>query len=719
MAAYAQKNSESNRAIRKRSLDTIIVPVVIRVLLLGFCYFFLWRRLGRRKRQRRRQLLFFDPTTSLFDHNASVNSKGMKETGKVDVTFFELRTILVATQNFSNINKLGQGGFGPVYKGKLANGQDIAVKRLSITSSGQGVEEFKNEVLLISKLQHRNLVKPLGCCVEENEKTLTHEFMPNKSLDFFIFAAYAQKNSESNGAIRKRSLDTIIVPVVIGVLLLGFCYFFLWRRLGRRKRQRRRQLLFSDPTTSLSDHNASVNSKGMKETGKVDVTFFELRTILAATQNFSNINKLGQGGFGPVYKVKLANGQEIAVKRLSITSSGQGVEEFKNEVLLISKLQHKNLVKPLGCCVEENEKTLTHEFMPNKSLDSFIFEKLRKLGRRKRQRRRQLLFSDPTTSLSDHNASVNSKGMKETGKVDVTFFELRTILAATQNFSNINKLGQGGFGPVYKLANGQEIAVKRLSITSSGQGVEEFKNEVLLISKLQHKNLVKPLGCCVEENEKTLTHEFMPNKSLDFFIFAAYAQKNSESNGAIRKRSLDTIIVPVVIGVLLLGFCYFFLWRRLGRRKRQRRRQLLFFDPTTSLSDHNASVNSKGMKETRKVDVTFFELRTILAATQNFSNINKLGQGGFGPVYKGKLANGQEIAIKRLSITSPGQGVEEFINEVLLMSKLQHRNLVKPLGCCVEENEKTLTHEFMPNKSLDFFIFGTTRVLSGQKSVAK
>uniref|UniRef100_A0A2N9IAJ3 Receptor-like serine/threonine-protein kinase n=1 Tax=Fagus sylvatica TaxID=28930 RepID=A0A2N9IAJ3_FAGSY len=93
--------------------------------------------------------------------------------------------IAAATDNFSAANKLGEGGFGPVYKGEL-QGHEIAVKRLS-KSSGQGLEEFKNEVKLISKLQHRNLAKVLGCCVEREEKIIIYEYMLNKSLDRFIF----------------------------------------------------------------------------------------------------------------------------------------------------------------------------------------------------------------------------------------------------------------------------------------------------------------------------------------------------------------------------------------------------------------------------------------------------------------------------------------------------------------------------------------------------
>ncbi|XP_055823167.1 G-type lectin S-receptor-like serine/threonine-protein kinase At4g03230 isoform X3 [Solanum dulcamara] len=105
---------------------------------------------------------------------------------RIDVPFFSLNRILVATENFSNASKLGRGGFGPVYKGKFLGGIDMAVKRLS-SNSGQGVEEFKTEVMLIAKLQHRNLVRLLGYCVERNEKILLYEYMPNKSLDTFLF----------------------------------------------------------------------------------------------------------------------------------------------------------------------------------------------------------------------------------------------------------------------------------------------------------------------------------------------------------------------------------------------------------------------------------------------------------------------------------------------------------------------------------------------------
>ncbi|KAK6915440.1 Serine-threonine/tyrosine-protein kinase, catalytic domain [Dillenia turbinata] len=110
----------------------------------------------------------------------------------------------------------------------------------------------------------------------------------------------------------------------------------------------------------------------------VDLPIYDLRTIIEATNNFSSTNKLGQGGFGSVYKGQQPDGQEIAVKRLS-KDSGQGPTEFANEMMLIVQLQHKNLVKLLGCCVHKEEKMLVYEYLPNKSLDTFCFHQSRKL----------------------------------------------------------------------------------------------------------------------------------------------------------------------------------------------------------------------------------------------------------------------------------------------------------------------------------------------------
>ncbi|KAH7651413.1 Non-specific serine/threonine protein kinase protein, partial [Dioscorea alata] len=101
--------------------------------------------------------------------------------------YFSLRQIKAATRNFHATNKLGEGGFGPVHKGVLSDGTLIAVKQLSSKSS-QGNREFVNEIGMISALQHPNLVKLFGCCIEGNQLLLVYEYMENNSLANALFS---------------------------------------------------------------------------------------------------------------------------------------------------------------------------------------------------------------------------------------------------------------------------------------------------------------------------------------------------------------------------------------------------------------------------------------------------------------------------------------------------------------------------------------------------
>ncbi|GLT50960.1 hypothetical protein SLA2020_244120 [Shorea laevis] len=100
-----------------------------------------------------------------------------------------------------------------------------------------------------------------------------------------------------------------------------------------------------------------------------------------------------------------------------------------------------------------------------------------------------------------------------------------------------------------------------------------------------------------------------------------------------------------------------------------------------------------------------FSLRQIKAATKNFDLANKIGEGGFGPVYKGQLTDGKAIAVKQLSAKSK-QGNREFVNEIGMISALQHRHLVKLYGCCIEGNQLLLIYEYMENNSLARALFG-------------
>ncbi|KAL9456256.1 hypothetical protein AB3S75_005473 [Citrus x aurantiifolia] len=165
------------------------------------------------------------------------------------------------------------------------------------------------------------------------------------------------------------------ISTFVLVVLIGSYVVYLRRKKGAKNDEKRSQRgllheLAGPISVSLTQEGDLVSSE--------ELPFVHLAVIKAATDGFSDSNKLGQGGFGTVYKGVLPNGKEVAVKRLS-RKSWQGLEEFKNEIILIAKLQHRNLVRLVSCGIEGEEKLLIYEFMPNRSLDCFIFDSERRL----------------------------------------------------------------------------------------------------------------------------------------------------------------------------------------------------------------------------------------------------------------------------------------------------------------------------------------------------
>ncbi|XP_021719538.1 G-type lectin S-receptor-like serine/threonine-protein kinase At1g11330 [Chenopodium quinoa] len=162
----------------------------------------------------------------------------------------------------------------------------------------------------------------------------------------------------------------VAASVISGTAAVAAIIWFLWRRSQSKGKAP------PLPVKRVERSQATPNPHVFRDKSQVvieDLQILEFDKLAEATDSFHEYNLLGAGGFGQVYKGKLEDGQEIAVKRLS-RASGQGAEEFMNEVALISKLQHRNLVKLLGCCVEGEEKMLIYEYMPNKSLDAFLFD---------------------------------------------------------------------------------------------------------------------------------------------------------------------------------------------------------------------------------------------------------------------------------------------------------------------------------------------------------
>ncbi|XP_016479064.2 G-type lectin S-receptor-like serine/threonine-protein kinase At4g27290 [Nicotiana tabacum] len=181
---------------------------------------------------------------------------------------------------------------------------------------------------------------------------------------------------------------------------------------------------------------------------------------------------------------------------------------------------------------------------------------------------------------------------------------------------------------------------------------------------------------------------------------------SQSENSSVEKVKKLRISLPLAASILLLAVCLI-LYINQKKKKKKDQDQIRFGEGKgRKISEMFYTNESKD----EVPDLPLFDFATILDATDNFSLNYKLGEGGFGPVYKGVLKERQEIAVKRLSRYS-AQGTDEFMNEVIFIAKLQHRNLVKLLGCCIQAEETMLIYEYMPNSSLDWFLFDRDRSL--------
>ncbi|KAM3385174.1 hypothetical protein ACQJBY_009241 [Aegilops geniculata] len=212
---------------------------------LLFCVLYIIRRRKRGKINSTEQPKNMDEILRLWK---------MEDTGS-EFSLYDFSQIADATDNFSPGKILGQGGFGPVYKGIFPDGQEVAIKKLAARSR-QGLVEFKNEIQLVAKLQHRHLVRLLGCCIHDEEKILIYEYMSNKSLDYFIF--------DPN---RRTSLNWMIRLKIVQGIAQGLLYLHEHSRLRIIHRDLKASNILLD-----SELNPKISDFGMARIFPSDAT---------------------------------------------------------------------------------------------------------------------------------------------------------------------------------------------------------------------------------------------------------------------------------------------------------------------------------------------------------------------------------------------------------------------------------------------------------------
>ncbi|XP_057451775.1 uncharacterized protein LOC130743546 [Lotus japonicus] len=986
-----------NKGLNKEQLAGVLagcIMFIVAMIILGMVL--LWRKRTKKLQNPGKKQIF---RWNNHPHN--------KENEDIDIPIFDLSTIANATDNFSICNKLGEGGFGPVYKGTLTNGQNIAVKRLC-NNTGQGPQEFINEVFLIANLQHRNLVKLLGCCIQNDERILIYEFMINRSLDYFIFDQTGQ------------------------ILLLWDQRFKIISGISRGL-----LYLHEDSRLRIIHRDLKASNILLDENMNPKISDFGLARIFGGDEAEDKTKRVA-GTYGYMSPEYAAHGYfsvksdvfSFGVILLEIVSGKNNREYFPNDLQLIGhawKLWCKNtplevLDESLGdsiapaiqevsrcihtglLCVQERP-----EDRPDMSAVVLMLNGEKPLPRPKEPAFYPRHLSSPSANSKRHSTNEISLSLLDTEyrkqwmesfivlvlcslllHFIPSFYTLdivapgqslkddKTLVSAEGSFEagffNFGDPNSQYFGIWYKGLSPRTVAwiANRDSPVGNSSGVLNITDGGNLVILDATKGLVwssnisttakKPVLQLLETGNLVVREESNPENLLwqsfdlpgDTFLpemkirsnikignytsLVCWKDTENPARGEYSYR-IDTRGYPQVVitqgetllfrvgswnGKILTGIPSETLYKlfdfsfvitdeevsygyqqmnqsiisrymltSIGQVQRlvwsdQTKSWQLFFVgpadqcdnyalcgansncdvdnsptceclqgfipksqgdwnsqkwndgcvrrvnldcglsdgflkhtgmklPDTSASwlnksmnleecekfclkncsctayasldvrdggsgcllwfnnimdvrimtsggqdlyirvadselDHHTGLNKmqlagvlagcsvfvgamiilgvallwkKKLKKTGKsqilrwkshpdnkedesIDIPIFELSTIAKATNNFSTSNKLGEGGFGPVYKGTWTNGQDIAVKRLCDNS-GQGPKEFINEVVLIANLQHRNLVKLLGCCIQNDERILIYEFMINRSLDYFIFDQTR----------
>ncbi|KAL3825719.1 hypothetical protein ACJIZ3_021748 [Penstemon smallii] len=269
-------------------------------------------------------------------------------------------------------------GFEPCEQSNNTNGNGDGFLRLQFTKVPDFAEQFQSSQANVCRtrcLSNCSCIAyayyPNIGCMSWSEHLIDVQRFNGDGVDLYI----RLENSELDNH-RERKL-VIIIPIVVGFAAICIVILIIWCWIVKRKGKiiaiEKDRKVFEAGLAFPSNSSAIVLRDENEKVKIEELPLFTFGTLSRSTDKFHENNLLGKGGFGLVYKGNLTNGKEIAVKRLS-AASGQGNEEFMNEAVVISKLQHRNLVKFIGCCVEREEKILIYDYMPNKSLDCCLFD---------------------------------------------------------------------------------------------------------------------------------------------------------------------------------------------------------------------------------------------------------------------------------------------------------------------------------------------------------
>nr|GMC53534.1 G-type lectin S-receptor-like serine/threonine-protein kinase At4g27290 [Ipomoea batatas] len=645
-----------------------------------------------------------------------------------DLPLFTLETVVSATNNFSSDNFIGKGGFGPVYKGKLPTGTEIAVKKLS-EYSGQGAQEWENEVIIIAKLQHRNLVtlqESPSCDVgvednvndnasvfrEVNEKTSV--FVELDEIGNVILEVNEPKSRKKTSENRKmKSVEGLRHYFFCSILLslLTFC-------------------TSADTITTdqpITDGRTIVSAGGLFELGFFSPGGSKKRYIGIW---YSNI---------PTKDVVWVANRETPLNntsgKLMLKDNGILVILDGSKEEIWSSNSSTSLKNPVARLLDTGNLVVREgngHSSNNYAWQSFDYPGNTLLPGMKLDRN---IATGHAWSLTSWKSDDDPALGKYTHMMDINGFpEIIQFTGANKSpifrpgaWNGVMCTGAPNIikNPYYRyeyITNDIEVyytyelgdssVPSRVVITPTGMvdrliWIGRTKNWIVYltspIDNCDRYGMCGAFGKCNINNSP-------PCDCLKGFI-PKYPQEwdaTDWSNGCVRRTQLDCGDADrfyIYRGVKMPDTRHSWYDKSIGLEECKKlclkncsctaysnvdvrdggSGCLLWFGDLTDIRTFDqvdqdlymriAASDSGAKIRKEDYDLPLFTLETVVSATNNFSSDNFIGKGGFGPVYKGKLPTGTEIAVKKLSEYS-GQGAQEWENEVIIIAKLQHRNLV-------------------------------------------
>ncbi|KAL2241712.1 UNVERIFIED_CONTAM: Receptor-like protein kinase FERONIA [Sesamum indicum] len=422
---------------------------------------------------------------------------------------FDWSKVAAATNQFSSSQLVGQGRYGPVYKAICPSGHAVAVKRPS-SSSILIRKEFNTEIFFLHNIMHRNIVKLLGYCIYREEKLLVYEFMENKSLDTFI-------DGDQRPLLQWPVRFNIIIGIARG---LSYLHQDSGMRIVHRDIKTSSILLDTEMNPKISDFAFARTLPDNQS---------ELKTTqVIGTHGYMSPESARYGKFSfksDVYSFGITVLEVVSGRRHNQHTPNQEPFAWKlwNEGkaldMVDESLAGAFAVEEALRCIQVG--LLCTQDEPNHRPDTYSVIKMLEgkelvVEPQKPPPPANLLHGDATfmTQLQETCEEVFEPNIK------LVKFDWNTIVTATSGFSSSNKVGVGSFGPVYKgvFPTGQVVAVKRYNPAST-QGFEEFKNEILWLPKLRHRNIINLLGYCIHrDQEYLLVYEFMEYTSVSKYL---------------------------------------------------------------------------------------------------------------------------------------------------------------------------------------------------------